>query len=92
MKEAAVRKFHRTLGIIVVWFLAGQVFTGTVLSMLDLVWGDSPSALDKLLGALHTGGNPLGDIYRILLGLASLALALSGIIIHFLIRARTRKV
>ena len=93
MKEAAVRKCHRGLGIIVVWFLAGQVFTGLVLSILDLATGGSSSSgLDKLLGTLHTGWNPMGDIYRIILGLASLVLAISGIIIYFQIRARTRKV
>jgi hypothetical protein len=92
MKEVAVRKFHRILGIIVVWFLAGQVFTGLILSIEGIGLGDIPPALDKLLGTLHFDWNPLGGIYRILLGLTALAQGISGIIIYFLIRARTRKV
>ena len=92
MKEVEVRKFHRTLGIIVVWFLAGQVLTGLILTIGGMAPGGSPAFLDNLLGTLHFGWNPLGGIYRLLLGLAALAQGISGIIIYFLIRARTRKV
>ena len=92
MKEVEVRKFHRLLGIIVVWFLAGQALTGLGLATLGLVPGGDPSRLDSLLSFLHTGWPPLGGVYRIILGLATLAQGLSGIMIFFLIRARTRKV
>jgi hypothetical protein len=92
MKEVAVRKFHRILGIIVVWFLMGQVCTGLLLSIEGTGLGAISPALDKLLGTLHFGWNPLGGIYRILLGLAALAQGISGIIIYLLIRARTQKV
>jgi hypothetical protein len=89
MKEAAVRKFHRNLGIIVVWFLAGQTFTGLAAAALGL--GGASSALMGFLSFLHTGWSPWGDIYRILVGAGTLTLAVSGIMIHFLIRARTHK-
>ncbi len=92
MKEVGVRKFHRLLGIIVVWFLAGQVLTGVGLTALGLAPGSSPSQLDSILSVLHFGWPPLGGIYRIILGLATLAQGISGIIIFFLIRARTKKI
>jgi len=47
--------------------------------------------LDRILSTLHFGWNPLGGIYRVLLGLATLAQGISGIVIFLLIRARTRK-
>jgi hypothetical protein len=91
MKEVAVRKFHRLLGMIVVWFLAGQTLTGLILAVEGVVPGSMPSQLDRILSTLHFGWNPLGGIYRVLLGLATLAQGISGIIIFLLIRARTRK-
>ena len=90
MKEVSVRKFHRSLGIMVVWFLAGQALSGLILSVGDLTPGNSPAALASLMGILHTGWNPLGSVYRTLLALGTLAQGISGIIIYFLIRARTR--
>jgi len=92
MKEVAVRKFHRSLGIIAVWFLLGQVLTGLVLSIGDLTPVAIPAWLGQLLGTLHTGWNPLGGVYRILLALAALTQGISGIIIYYMIRARSRKV
>ncbi len=92
MKEVEVRKFHRSLGMIVVWFLAGQVLTGLGLAALGLAPEGSLPQLDGILSFLHLGWNPLGEIYRILLALATLVQGISGIMIFFLIRARTRKV
>jgi hypothetical protein len=92
MKEVDVRKFHRNLGIIAVWFLAGQSLTGLILSIGGMAPGDNPTFLYNILSTLHTGWNPLGGMYRILLALATLAQGISGIIIYFLIRARSRKV
>lgn len=91
MKEKGVRKFHRTLGIIVVWFLAGQALTGLVLTISHLWLNHSHSALLKFLGTLHYGWDPLGGFYRILLALATLTQGISGVIIYFMIRARTPK-
>jgi hypothetical protein len=92
MKEVGVRKFHRLLGMIVVWFLALQALTGLGLATLGLVPGGDPSLLDSILGFLHVGWTPVGGIYRIILGLATLAQGISGIMIFSLIRSRTRKV
>jgi hypothetical protein len=91
MKEVKVRQFHRLLGIIMVWFLMGQTLTGLGLAALGLIPGGDPSLLDRILGVLHFGWPPLGGAYRIILGLVTLAQGISGIIIFFLIRARTRQ-
>jgi hypothetical protein len=91
MKEVEVRKIHRTLGIIMVWFLAGQAFTGLILTIGGMASGGTPTFLYNILSTLHFGWNPLGGMYRILLALAVLAQGISGIIIYFLIRARTGK-
>jgi hypothetical protein len=86
MKEPEVRKFHRNLGIILVWFLAGQSLTGLVLSVAHLAghafW------LHKYAGVLHYSWDPLGSIYRILLAGATLAQGISGIFIYLKIRER----
>ena len=91
MREVKMRKFHRYLGIIVVWFLAVQVLTGLILSSGDLGFDQSHSIFFKALGLIHFNWNPAGDVYRILLGLGALAQALTGIIIYFMIRTRSRK-
>ena len=92
MKEVEVRKFHRSLGIIVVWFLAGQTFSGLILSIREMASGGSPVWLYNILSTLHFGWNPMGGIYRILLALAVFAQGISGIIIYYLIRTRSHKV
>ncbi len=91
MKEVGVRKFHRILGIIVVWFLAAQALTGLSLAGLGLAPEGSSPQLDIILSFLHFGGSLSGGIYRIILGLATLVQGISGIMIYLLIRARTRK-
>ncbi len=91
MKEVGVRKFHRALGIIVVWFLAGQALTGVSLAVLGLAPEGSFPLWDKILSFLHFGGSIPGVVYRILLGLATLVQGITGIMIFFMIRARTRK-
>jgi hypothetical protein len=60
MKEVEGRKFHRILGIIVVWFLAGQTLTGLILSIGGMAPGGSPTFLYNILSTLHFGWNPLG--------------------------------
>lgn len=92
MKEAAVRKVHRHLGYIVVWFLAAQAFTGLILTIGGMSPGGSPTWLYNIFSTLHFGLNPLGGMYRILLVLATLAQGISGIMIYRMIQTRTRKV
>jgi hypothetical protein len=76
----------------VVWFLAGQTFSGLILSIGGMASGGSPVWLYNILSTLHFGWNPMGGIYRILLALAVFAQGISGIIIYYLIRTRSHKV
>ncbi|MBM4294654.1 MAG: hypothetical protein FJ126_07105 [Deltaproteobacteria bacterium] len=88
MKEPEVRKFHRILGIIVVWFLTGQFLTGLVLTLTP---AGQVSWLTKTAGVLHYNWDPLGTWYRVLLTAATAAQGISGIIIYFMIRERQKK-
>jgi len=87
MKEAKVRRFHRRMGIIVVWFLALQAVTGFFIGLGELV-GDS--SFIQFMGTIHYDWKPLGGIYRFFLILATLAQGLSGLAIFFLMRARAK--
>uniref|UniRef100_A0A7C3UXQ9 PepSY domain-containing protein n=1 Tax=Desulfobacca acetoxidans TaxID=60893 RepID=A0A7C3UXQ9_9BACT len=88
MNEALLRKWHRTLGIILALLLFCQAGSGALLA-LKLNFKDP--GLFGLLSALHFGGGFWGNLYRILLGLGTMALAVSGTLIYLKIRARTRK-
>jgi len=86
MKEAEVRKFHRSLGIIVVGFMAAQTLTGLALSVGSL--GGYTGWLTKLARVLHYDWEPLGSLYRLILALGIFAQGVSGIIIYYRIKAR----
>lgn len=88
MDEASLRKGHRTMGIILAFFLFLQAGSGALM------------ALEFALGApglfggptsLHFGGGFWGQIYRIFLGLGLMGMAASGALIYLKIRARTAK-
>jgi hypothetical protein len=87
MKEPEVRQFHRNLGIILVWFLAGQALTGLVLTLAP---AGQVSWLAKAAGVLHYDWDPLGSLYRVLLAAATAAQGISGIIIYLKIRERQK--
>ena len=87
MKEAKVRRFHRQLGIIVVWFLALQAVTGFFIGVEALV---GESSFIQFMGTIHYNWKPLGGIYRFFLILATLAQGLSGLAIYFLMRTRAK--
>lgn len=89
MKEAEMRQFHRRLGIIMVWFLAGQTLTGLVLSVAGLA--GYTSWFTKTAGVLHYNWDPLGTLYRVLLAAATAAQGISGIILYLKIRERQKK-
>jgi hypothetical protein len=86
MKETEVRKFHRSLGIVAVWFLVVQAVTGLLLA----AFGDGGSFIGAM-AAIHHEWNPVGSVYRVILALATTAQGVSGIIIYFLMRKRMRK-
>ena len=87
MKEATLRKWHRSAGIVFVLFIIIQTLTGILLSIEDLLgtyWGGH-------LQIIHYRFRPAGDFYRIGLGLGLLWLAGTGSIIWIKIRQRMKK-
>ena len=87
MNEASLRKWHRTLGIILALFIFVQAATGTLMALEFAV---HLPELDALV-ILHTGGGLFGNLYRILLGLGIMVMTASGSLIYLKIRARTRR-
>jgi uncharacterized iron-regulated membrane protein len=88
MKEASLRTWHRTMGIILALFLFVQAATGALMALESSLNFPEPT---KIFSSFHTGGGFFGDLYRILLGLATIGMAASGSIIYLKIRARTKK-
>jgi hypothetical protein len=90
MDEGKVRTIHYYLGINYVWFLLLQVLPGLFMS-LGMLLSATDSRWYQILYTIHADWNPLGSIYRIILGLATVTQAILGIIIYFLSRARFKK-
>jgi hypothetical protein len=88
MDEAYLRKWHRTMGIILAFFIFLQAASGALMA-LELAL-NSPG-LFGVLTSLHFGGGSWGHLYRILLGLGLTGMAASGTLIYFKIQARKRK-
>jgi len=87
MTEKTLRRFHRAVGIPLVLFVIVQVGTGTLLSIEDLLgryWGG-------LLQTVHHQYGLTGDIYRVVVGVGILWMAVTGLSISMKIRARTKK-
>ncbi|MFP3867246.1 MAG: hypothetical protein ACLFUU_03675 [Desulfobacteraceae bacterium] len=89
MQEAELRKWHRTMGIILALLIILQAGSGLWLSFEGLLF---PTGIEMhlLMASLHHGGGTLGNWYRVLLGLGLVGMAGSGTAIFFKIRARTR--
>ncbi len=90
MNEGKIRTIHYHLGISYVWFLLLQVLLGLFMS-LGMLFGATNSSWYQVLYAIHADWNPLGAVYRVILGVATVAQATLGITIYFLSRARFRK-
>lgn len=89
MSELGYRKFHRKLGVILIVFLAVQGLTGMIISLQGLTTPPLFS-LPPILYRLHHGGGSAGDIYRVILALATLLQGITGIGIFVLIKKRSR--
>ncbi|MFC1508924.1 hypothetical protein ACFL60_04450 [Candidatus Omnitrophota bacterium] len=87
MKEIHLRKWHRTIGTVIAFFLLLQVLTGIVLSVEDILG----SYLGSLLHDLHDGFGIIGGAYRIVLGIGFLWMIITGGILSFNIRRRMQK-
>jgi hypothetical protein len=70
------------LGISISFFLFVQVILGMLMSAGKLASLDASPAY-SLLYAIHAGWNPLGSVYRLLLGLAACVQVSLGIAIFF---------
>jgi uncharacterized iron-regulated membrane protein len=88
MTEVFLRKWHRTMGIILALFIFVQAATGALMSLQFALNFSEPL---KALEILHTGGGLWGNLYRILLGLGLMGMATSGTLIYLKLRARMKK-
>jgi hypothetical protein len=106
MKEISLRTWHRRIGIILALFIILQAGSGFFITLGDLIPSQSPdteSAVaattvddekhfwDEALEFIHFGAGAAGGLYRILLGAGVLWMAVSGGLIFFRIRTRSKK-
>ena len=94
MKEADLRKWHRTLGGLLALFLALQGLTGAVLSFVDAAELQKAGGIPwwyRAASGWHTGGEGALEVLRGALGVGLLLMAGSGAFIYMKIRARSRK-
>jgi len=94
MQEAYLRKWHRRLGIILALFVIIQAGTGLLISLeasLPTAPAGPVAEGVEFLEAVHQGGGPIGRVYRVLLGAGLCGMAISGSLIYFKIRARSRE-
>jgi uncharacterized iron-regulated membrane protein len=88
MDEAYLRKWHRTMGIILAFFIFLQAATGAMMAFEHAL---DAHGLFGFVTSIHFGGGFFGNIYRIILGLGVMGMAASGTLIFLKIRARTKK-
>jgi hypothetical protein len=88
MDEAYLRKWHRTMGIILAFFIFLQAASG---AMMALEFYLNATGLFGILTSIHFGGGSWGHLYRIILGVGLMGMAASGTLIYLKIRARTSK-
>jgi len=88
MNEAYLRTWHRRFGIILALFVLLQAGSGVILNVDHFL--DFPTLL---VGAtvLHRGGGLAGTVYRTVLGLMLMAMAVSGSLIFIKVWRRTKK-
>jgi succinate dehydrogenase/fumarate reductase cytochrome b subunit len=90
MNSVKVRTFHRRLGVSIACFLLVQAIAGLLMAMGRLASLDMSHPYNVLY-SIHADWDPLGSIYRVVLGLATAMQGVLGIMI-FLNRFRYRTV
>ena len=90
MKERMVRNLHYRVGITIVIFLLVQAGTGLFLSLGTLA-SDTGSQWFHILEIIHANWDPVGSLYRIILGLGTVIQGILGIIIISMSRDRYKK-
>jgi hypothetical protein len=91
MLETELRKIHRTVGIYLAAFLVLQALSGLFISLGTLTDVPRDTLWFAILAGIHHDWNPVGSVYRILLGAVAAGQALGGVGIYLMIRARTPK-
>lgn len=106
MKEINLRTWHRRIGIILALFIILQAGSGFLITLGDLILStnshtehavaatavdEEEDFWDEALEFIHFGDDVAGGIYRILLGAGVMWMAVSGGLIFFRIRARSKK-
>lgn len=91
MLEANIRKIHRTVGIYLVGFLALQAITGLFISLGTLMDTPRETLWFAVMAWIHHEWNPVGSVYRILLGALVTGQGLGGLAIYLLMRSRLNK-
>lgn len=103
MDQTTMRKWHRSIGIIIALFIIFQAGSGLLITISEFEStpahsseghehdgiGDRASSWHTVLGWIHHGSGGLMSLYRILLGLGLLAQTVIGTMIFFDIRRRT---
>ncbi len=104
MKEITLRKYHRTIGIILAFFIFLQIGSGVAL-ILDYWIGklleknqvssssgtkeELESSFVKVMDFIHfKGGGVAGGIYRVIIGVGMMGLVISGSMVFFMIQTR----
>ena len=106
MKESNLRKWHRTLGILLGLFIILQAGSGLLITLgeVSVLQTHADEGSDrqnhgheggesiwhKALEFIHHGAGSAGNIYRTLVGIGLLGMAFSGSAIFYKIRARSR--
>jgi len=107
MKEVDLRRWHRRFGIILALFIILQAGSGLVITLGDLspsqshahskaavaatVPDEEEAFWEEALAFIHHGAGPAGTLYRIIVGVGILWMAVSGGLIFFQISARSKK-
>jgi len=86
MNQANVRTIHRRLGISIAFFLFIQAIAGLFMAIGRLASLDM-SPPYNILYSIHADWDPLGSIYRVILGFAT---AMQGILGIMIFRSRFR--
>lgn len=91
MLEADIRRIHRTVGIYLVGFLALQAITGLLISLWTLTDAPRDGFWVTVMAWIHHEWNPVGSVYRILLGALAAGQGVGGLLIYLLMRSRLHK-
>lgn len=91
MLEANIRRIHRTVGVYLAGFLALQAITGLFISLWTLTGAAGNGFGFTAMTWIHHEWNPIGSVYRILLGALATGQGLGGLAIYLLMRSRLNK-